>query len=125
MSELKSILLVQDNRLDAELFMEALTEHKLANRITLVKDGVDAMAYLRCEDKSPSGVEGAHQNMGVVASVQVRSTEEISQMGPWRVSRRRHDVSLHDVPCDCSASRKWPSPRHWKDIYLIAYSPCK
>ena len=51
MSELKSILLAEDNPQDAELFMEALAEHKLVNRVTLVKDGVEAMEYLRCEGK--------------------------------------------------------------------------
>ena len=51
MSELKSILLAEDNPQDAELIMEALNEHKLVNRVTLVKDGVEAMEYLRCEGK--------------------------------------------------------------------------
>src|ERR1035437_4267085 len=51
MSELKSILLAEDNPQDAEMFMDALDEHKLVNRVTLVKDGVDAMEYLRCEGK--------------------------------------------------------------------------
>jgi CheY-like chemotaxis protein len=50
-SELKSILLAEDNPQDAELVMEALDEHKLVNRVTLVKDGVEAMEYLRCEGK--------------------------------------------------------------------------
>ena len=51
MSELKSILLAEDNPQDAELIMEALNEHKLVNRVILVKDGVEAMEYLRCEGK--------------------------------------------------------------------------
>jgi CheY-like chemotaxis protein len=49
MSELKSILLAEDNPQDAELILEALNDHKLVNRVTLVKDGVQAMEYLRCE----------------------------------------------------------------------------
>ncbi|TXT40190.1 MAG: hypothetical protein FD135_1501 [Comamonadaceae bacterium] len=51
MAELKSILLAEDNPQDAELVMEALTDHKLANRVTVVKDGVEAMEYLRCQGK--------------------------------------------------------------------------
>jgi CheY-like chemotaxis protein len=51
MSELKSILLAEDNPQDAELIMEALTEHKLVNRVTVVKDGVEAMEYLQREGK--------------------------------------------------------------------------
>lgn len=48
MSELKPILLAEDNPGDAELTLEALAENKLANRVTHVKDGVEALEYLRC-----------------------------------------------------------------------------
>jgi len=51
MSELKPILLAEDNPKDAELTLEALADNKLANRVTLVRDGVEAMEYLRCEGK--------------------------------------------------------------------------
>ena len=51
MPELKSILLAEDNPQDAELILEALEDHKLANRVVLVKDGVEALEYLRCEGK--------------------------------------------------------------------------
>lgn len=40
------ILLVEDNPLDAELTMTALTSGKIANNITWVKDGVEALDYL-------------------------------------------------------------------------------
>jgi CheY-like chemotaxis protein len=49
MSELKSILLAEDNPQDAELMLEALADHNLVNRVVLVKDGVEALEYLRCE----------------------------------------------------------------------------
>jgi CheY-like chemotaxis protein len=42
------ILLVEDNPLDAELTMTALTSGKIANNITWVKDGVEALDYLFC-----------------------------------------------------------------------------
>lgn len=51
MAELKPILLAEDNPKDAELTLEALAENNLANRVTVVKDGVEALAYLRCEGK--------------------------------------------------------------------------
>lgn len=51
MDDLKAILLVEDNSADIELTLEALSEHKLANRVTVVRDGVEAMEYLRCEGK--------------------------------------------------------------------------
>jgi CheY-like chemotaxis protein len=49
MPELKPILLAEDDPGDAELILEALTDNKLANRVTLARDGVEAMEYLRCE----------------------------------------------------------------------------
>ena len=49
MAEVKPILLAEDNPRDAELTLEALADHNLANRVTLVKDGVEALEYLRRE----------------------------------------------------------------------------
>ena len=42
------ILLVEDNPLDAELMMTAIQSEKVANRITWVKDGAEALDYLFC-----------------------------------------------------------------------------
>lgn len=41
------ILLVEDNAGDARLTVEALKESKVSNQIDVVKDGVEAIAYLR------------------------------------------------------------------------------
>ena len=49
MFEIKRILLAEDNPCDIELTLEALSENNLANRVDVVKDGVEAMEYLRCE----------------------------------------------------------------------------
>ena len=49
MVELKKILLAEDNPKDVELTLEALEDSLLANRVVVVKDGVEAMEYLRCE----------------------------------------------------------------------------
>lgn len=46
MVALKRILLVEDNPNDAELTLEALAEHNLANGVELVKDGEAALDYL-------------------------------------------------------------------------------
>ncbi len=47
--ELRTILLAEDNPKDVELTLEALAEHNLANQVTVVKDGVEVMEYLRRE----------------------------------------------------------------------------
>jgi CheY-like chemotaxis protein len=47
MKGLKKILLVDDNKADVELTMEALAENNLANRVIVVGDGVEALDYLQ------------------------------------------------------------------------------
>jgi CheY-like chemotaxis protein len=41
------ILLVEDSAEDAALTLRALSRHNLGNRVHLVRDGVEALAYLR------------------------------------------------------------------------------
>jgi chemotaxis family two-component system response regulator Rcp1 len=51
------ILLVEDNKGDIRLTLEALQESKVHNNISVVNDGVEALAFLRRESKytkSPS-----------------------------------------------------------------------
>jgi two-component system response regulator len=50
MLEIKPILLAEDSPKDAELIIEALSDYNLANRVNRVKDGVEAMQYLLCEE---------------------------------------------------------------------------
>lgn len=51
MYEIKTILLAEDNPQDVELTLEALQEHKLANGVVVVNDGVEVMEYLNYEGK--------------------------------------------------------------------------
>lgn len=44
--EARSILLAEDNPLDIELTLTALGSQNLANRVVVVRDGVEAMDYL-------------------------------------------------------------------------------
>ena len=46
MSELKRILLVEDNPNDIELTLSALDEHNLANEVIVTHDGAEALDYL-------------------------------------------------------------------------------
>ncbi|MGQ4649601.1 response regulator [Lyngbya aestuarii] len=45
------ILLVEDSPSDADLAAEALSEGKVSNNLHLVKDGVEALAFLRKQGK--------------------------------------------------------------------------
>ena len=51
MVEIRTILFAEDNPRDVELTLEALADHNLANHVIVVRDGVEAMDYLRCEGK--------------------------------------------------------------------------
>lgn len=46
MSDLKRILLAEDNPHDVELTLTALDEHHLANEVVVVNDGAEALDYL-------------------------------------------------------------------------------
>jgi CheY-like chemotaxis protein len=46
MSNLRSILLVEDSVLDAELTLAALENHSLINEVVHVRDGAEALDYL-------------------------------------------------------------------------------
>jgi CheY-like chemotaxis protein len=49
-AEPTEILLVEDNPDDVELTLRALRAHNLTNRVKVVPDGVEALAYLRPDD---------------------------------------------------------------------------
>ena len=47
MSQLRPILLVEDSAKDIELTLAALEDSHLANRVVVLRDGSEALAYLR------------------------------------------------------------------------------
>jgi CheY-like chemotaxis protein len=57
-AELKNILLVEDDPRDVELTLAALDEHNLANKVTVARDGEEALEYLYCRGKFESRTSG-------------------------------------------------------------------
>jgi CheY-like chemotaxis protein len=55
---LKPILLVEDNPKDVELSLVALAKSQLANDVVVVRDGAEALDYLRCEGAFGERVQG-------------------------------------------------------------------
>jgi CheY-like chemotaxis protein len=51
MSDLKSILLAEDNAKDVELTLAALAENNLANEVIVVRDGAETLDYLYSRGK--------------------------------------------------------------------------
>jgi two-component system response regulator len=45
------VLLVEDNQQDAELTLRSLKKHKLANNISVVEDGAEALDFVFCRGK--------------------------------------------------------------------------
>lgn len=45
-TEIKNILLVEDSEQDIELTLQALEDYNLANRVSVVRDGEEALDYL-------------------------------------------------------------------------------
>jgi CheY-like chemotaxis protein len=58
MAEFGRILIVEDDQHDAELTLAALAENHLANEAVVVRDGAEALAYLRCEGLFRMRAEG-------------------------------------------------------------------
>ena len=50
-AELMSILLVEDSLADVEMTLEALRTAKVANEVTVVRDGAAAVEYLRDDER--------------------------------------------------------------------------
>jgi CheY-like chemotaxis protein len=55
---LKNILLVEDDPRDVELTLMALDEHKLANKVTVARDGEEALDYLYRREKFAARTTG-------------------------------------------------------------------
>ena len=55
---LKPILLVEDNPKDVELSLVALGKSQLANEVVVVRDGAEALDYLRCQGKYQDRAQG-------------------------------------------------------------------
>jgi CheY-like chemotaxis protein len=58
MTTLKRILLAEDNKKDVELTLAALAEHRLANAVTVVRDGAEALDYLHRRGKFTTNNDG-------------------------------------------------------------------
>ena len=52
-AELMRVLLVEDSLADIELTLESLADAKVANEVTVVRDGASAMEYLMSTEQRP------------------------------------------------------------------------
>ena len=72
-TELRRILLAEDNANDVELTVAALKANRLANEVVVVRDGVQALDYLYCRAEFASREPGLPALVLLVASVGLRA----------------------------------------------------
>lgn len=83
------ILLVEDNPADGELLQESLTEQNCHADVTLVEDGIDALAYLRKE----APFESATRPDLVICDLNLPQMDGHETLGAIKA-----DPSLADIP---------------------------
>lgn len=104
MNELKTILLAEDNPQDVELTIEALKEHKLANQVVVVNDGVEVMEYLNYEGRFSNRKKGLPVVLlldikmprmdGIEALEVIRSNEKLKMLPVVMLTASREEPDL-------------------------------
>ena len=88
--DLRTILLAEDDPRDAELTLQALREHHLANRVVVARDGVETLEYLRACAQA-----GADPGMPAVLLLDIK----MPRLGGIEVlARMRNDEDLKNLP---------------------------
>jgi len=112
---LKAILLVEDNPRDVELTLEALSDYNLANRVTVMKDGVEAMEYLRYEGAYKTRPKGSPAVMLMDIKMPRMDGIEVLQAV-------RRDEQLRTIPVVMlTSSREEPDLKRCYDLGVNAY----
>lgn len=114
-SKIRTILLAEDNPLDAELALDALREARLANPVAHAVDGADALDWLRRE--------GAHANRPKGDPAVVLLDIKMPRMDGLEVLRvMRGDPALRHIPVVILSSSREESDlvRSW-DLGVNAY----
>jgi CheY-like chemotaxis protein len=115
MLELRKILLVEDNPKDVELTLEALSENNLINRVIVLKDGVEALEYLR--------YRGAYKDRKNEAPAVILLDIKMPRMDGIEVLQAiRNDSSLKMIPVVMlTSSREEPDLKKCYELGVNAY----
>lgn len=109
MSRMRAILLAEDNPLDAELALDALHEAHLANPIVHVRDGVEALDWLRRVGEHAGRAKG--DPAVVLLDIKMPRLDGLEVL-----ARMRADESLRRIPVVILSSSREQSDlaRSWE-----------
>jgi len=115
MLALKRILLVEDKAKDVELSLGALDEHRLANKLAVVRDGVEVLDYLYARGKFANRSDGDP----AVVLLDIK----MPRMGGLEVLRRvKADERLKQIPIVMlTSSREEPDLKAAYQLGVNAY----
>jgi CheY-like chemotaxis protein len=113
-TDLRPILLAEDDPRDVELTLEALREHHLANRVVVARDGVETLDYLRESAKA-----GARPGLPAVLLLDIK----MPRLGGLDVlARVRSDPDLKHLPVVMlTSSREGPDLQAAYELGANAY----
>ena len=114
-NDLRTILLAEDNPVDAEMTIDALREAKLANPIVHVEDGVETLHYLRSTGPYAKRPPGAPAVLLLDIKMPLMDGLEV-------LTQMRSDPALMRVPVVMLSSSREESDliRSW-DLGVNAY----
>ena len=114
-SDLRTILLAEDNPVDAEMTVDALREAKLANPVVHVEDGVEVLHYLRATGPYAGRAPGAPAVLLLDIKMPLMDGLEV-------LSQMRADPAMARIPVVILSSSREESDliRSW-DLGVNAY----
>lgn len=115
MVNLRKILLVEDNPNDIELTIEAISQFKLANRLVILTDGVQAMDYLH--------YRGEYKNREVEDPAVILLDIKMPRMDGIEVLQEvKNDPQLKVIPVVMlTSSREEPDLKKCYELGVNAY----
>jgi len=115
MMELKTILLAEDNPKDVELILEALSDSNLANLVTVVHDGVEALEFLNYQGQFKLRKRG-------IPAVLLLDIKMPRMDGIEVLEAIRHDPALKMLPIVMlTSSREEPDLKRCYELGTNAY----